>query len=100
MSDFEEHVENLNIKSIVITMILSAFGFLVALAWRDAIKESIDLFVPTGEGVFYTYVAAILVTVIAVVVTFVLIKIQKTDIIPDRLEKRDRKKVKKSVKRR
>jgi len=95
MADFEEHAAKLDIKSIVITMILSAFGFLVALQWRDAIKDTIDLFVPKGEGLVYTYTAAILVTVIAVVVTYVLVKIQKTNLIPDRYEEKVRKKLKK-----
>jgi len=95
MVDFEEHAAKLDIKSIVITMILSSFGFLVALNWRDAIKETIDLFVPTGEGLTYTYLAAVLVTIIAVVVTFVLVKLQRANIIPDRLEEKVKKGVKK-----
>ncbi len=78
----------MDIKGIVITMILGAFGFLVALQWRDAIKGTIDVFLPAGEGLMYTYMAAILVTVIAVVVTFVLIKLKDVDIIPDKYENR------------
>lgn len=95
MAKFEEHAESFDIKSVVITMILSAFGFLVALAWRDAIQQTIDLFVPAGEGLSYTYFAAILVTVIAVIVTFILIKIQKTDLVPDKYEDRLKNKIKK-----
>ncbi|MBL7160676.1 MAG: hypothetical protein ISS93_02370 [Candidatus Aenigmarchaeota archaeon] len=96
MGDFEKHAEEFNIKSLVITMILGAFGFLVALAWRDAIKDTIDLFVPSGEGLIYTYIAAILVTVIAVVVAFVLLKLQNIDLIPDKYEEKVKKRIKRN----
>ena len=85
---FEEHAASLDIKGIVITMILSALGFLVALQWRDAIKSTIDILVPAGEGLTYTYTATILVTVIAVIATFVLIKLKDVDIFPDKYENR------------
>lgn len=102
MADFEAAAAELNIKNIVITMILSAFGFLVALAWRDAIQQTIDLLVPAGEGLTYTWVAAITVTIIAVLITFVLIKLRNADLIPDRYEEKVKNKVrkKKSTKRR
>ena len=99
MANFEEHAAKLDIKGIVVTMILSAFGFLVALQWRDAIKITIDTFLPAGEGLLYTYFAAIIVTVIAVIVTFVLIKVQQMNIIPDRYERKVKNGVKKGVKR-
>jgi len=92
MAAFEEHAARMDIKGIVITMVLSALGFLVALQWRDAIKGTIDLFIPAGEGLIYTYTAAIMVTLIAVVVTFVLIRVQSMDIIPDKYEERVKEK--------
>ena len=98
MAKFEEHAAKLDVKSIVVTMILSALGFLTALAWRDAIRDTIDLFVPTGEGLTFTYFAAILVTIIAVVVTFVLVKLQKANLIPDHLEKKIKGKLRKKKK--
>lgn len=88
----QESAKRLDIKTIVITMILSALGFLVALAWRDAIQQTIDLLVPKGEGLSYTYIAAMMVTIIAVVVTIILIKLQKIDLIPEaKLKERIRK---------
>lgn len=95
MAKFEEHAAHLDIKSIVITMILSALGFLTAFQWRDAIKETINLFVPQGEGLFYTYLVAVVVTIVAVAVTFVLIRLQKMNIIPDHYQKKIKKKIKK-----
>ncbi len=93
MADFEQHAAQMNIKEIVVTMILSALGFLVALSWRDAIKETIDLFLPAGEGLFWKYVSAMGVTLIAVAVTLVLIKIRKANIIPDEYEEKIKKRV-------
>lgn len=98
--EFEEHASKLDLKSLVITMILSALGFLVALTWRDAIQQSIDLFIPKGEGLYYTYLAAIVITITAVVITFVLIKIKNRNIIPDSIEERIKSGVKKGIKRR
>ena len=97
MAKFEEHAAKMDIKGIVVTMILSAFGFLVALQWRDAISATIDKLIPPGEGLLYSYLVAIVVTAIAVVVTFILVKIQQADIIPDKYEKRVKCKVKNGV---
>ncbi len=95
MANFEEEAAKLNVKNIIVTMILSAFGFLVALQWRDVIKDTIDTIMPVGEGLYYKYLAAIIVTIIAVIVTYILVKIQKIDIIPDKYENRFREKVRK-----
>ena len=98
MTKLEEHAAKMDIKGIVITMILSAFGFLVALQWRDAIKLTIDTFLPGGEGLVYTYLAALVVTIVAVIVTFVLIKLRDVDIIPDKYEHRMKDGVKRRAK--
>ena len=93
----EEKAAKLDVKGIVVTMILSAFGFLVALQWRDAISATIDKLIPPGEGLLYSYMVAIVVTAIAVVVTLFLVKIQQADIIPERYEQKVKNGVKKSV---
>jgi hypothetical protein len=98
MASFEEQAANLQLKGLVITMILSALGFLVALQWRDAISATIDLLIPAGEGLIYTYMATGMVTVIAVIMAFVLIKLQQANLIPDRHEERLKNGVKKRVK--
>ena len=83
-----EELKTLNIKTIMITTILSAFSFLVALTWRDAIRKTLNTFLPEGEGLYYDYLAAIIITMIAVAVTYTLLHIQKRDIIPDKIEKK------------
>lgn len=99
MAKFEEEAAKFNIKTIVITMILSSFGFLVAMSWRDAIKGTIEIFIPKQESLIYIYFAAFLITTIAVVVTYILVKLQKIDILPEKkiikkLKKLNRKKKK------
>ncbi len=71
MAKFEEHAKELNIKAVTGTAIISSFGFIIALFWRDAIKELIVKVVPAGEGMAYSFVAAIIVTIIAVIAIYV-----------------------------
>ena len=71
---FEDSAKSLDFEGTVVGLIISAFGFVAALFWKDAITGLIDTFVPTGEGVTYKFIAAILVTVLAVVAIFVLVR--------------------------
>lgn len=80
MSELEEYLKQRDIKNILITIILSSFGFLVALTWRDAIKQTIDLYLPHGQGLAYTYFAAFAVTIIALVVATILMKVREIEL--------------------
>jgi F0F1-type ATP synthase assembly protein I len=60
-----------------ITLVTSAFGFVAALFWRDAIKSLLDqtFGVMPGEGYWgVQMIVAIIVTMIAAIVTFSLSK--------------------------
>lgn len=57
------------------TLITAAFGLVAALAWNDTIKKAIDKFFPSGDGLRSMLIYAILVTVLAVMVTYYLGKI-------------------------
>ncbi|MCK5628903.1 hypothetical protein KAI12_05490 [Candidatus Bathyarchaeota archaeon] len=81
-------LKKLNLKTIVITTILSAFAFLVALSWRDAIQRTLDEFLPQGEGLYYQYLTALVVTMIAIAVTYSLLRLQNRDLIPGKIEKK------------
>ncbi len=74
MAGVEEHAESFNVAGAVGALIISAFGFVAALFWRDAIKDLINEFVPEGQGIIYSFIAAILVTIIAVIAIFVVKK--------------------------
>ena len=54
------------VRKNVLTAILAAFGFIIALIWRDAIKEGVDtLIAKTGlEGTSYIYhiITALIIT--------------------------------------
>ncbi|MDD5416461.1 MAG: DUF5654 family protein [Candidatus Aenigmarchaeota archaeon] len=80
MEDFEKAVGELEIKDIVIGAIMTGLGFRVAVTWRDAIQVSINYFVPHGEGLAYSYLAAIIVTLFAFGFGYILIKVQKVNI--------------------
>lgn len=74
MPTIEEQAKTLDIKGVVVSLIISAFGFVAALFWRDAIKAFIDEVVPQGQGVTAQFTAAIIVTVIAVIAIYIVSK--------------------------
>ncbi len=77
---FQEDVERMNLKNIIIGSIITALGFLVALSWRDAMQAFINSLVPSGEGVIYKFIAATIITFIVVVIAFIMIKISQRSI--------------------
>lgn len=70
MVKIEEEAKSFNVKAVMVSLIVSSFGFVAALFWRDAIKELIAELVPEGEGLIYSFGVAILVTIIAVVAIY------------------------------
>ncbi len=77
MASIEEDAKKLNIGGIFTTAIVSAFSFIAALFWRDAISSTIDAILPSGEGLYYKYLAAILATIIAGVAIYLIYKAEK-----------------------
>lgn len=65
----------------MVTLSTAGFGLVAALAWNDAIQafftEYIDKYISAGSGVFSRFFYALLVTIIAVLVTYQLSKISK-----------------------
>ncbi len=76
MTSLEESAKKLDFRGMMLTSIVTALSFVVGLFWRDAISDTINQIVPGGEGLFYKYLTAIIVTVIVVVIAYVLIKSQ------------------------
>ena len=85
---FEDHFKKLDVKGVMITSIMTALAFVVGLFWRDAIAETINQLVPEGEGLIYKYVAALIATVVVVIIGYILIKAQ--EIKPEYLLKKKR----------
>jgi len=61
----------------LLTTVGSAFAFVTAFFWRDAINETIAIVVPPEESLLYKYIAAFIVTGIAVVTLYIVTKVLK-----------------------
>ena len=59
-----------------ITLIVSALGLVAALTWNDAVKTTIETLIPAQANLVYKYYAAIVVTIIAVTITYFLSKLK------------------------
>lgn len=73
----EELAKKMDLRGAIVSLIVAAFGFVAALFWRDAIKALIDELIPVGQGMLYQFTAAIVVTIIAVIVIYIMAKINK-----------------------
>ena len=56
----------------IITLVTTAFGLVAGLAWNDAIQKLIETLVGTGDALNGLFIYAIVVTILAVVVTILL----------------------------
>ena len=50
----------------------AGFGLVAALAWNEAIKDLIDRFISSGSGLVSRIIYAVIVTFLAVIVTYLL----------------------------
>ena len=60
------------IMETILGLITTAFAFVAGLAWNNAIQKLIEEFVGTGSALSSLFTYAIIVTVIAVLVTVIL----------------------------
>lgn len=59
----------------MLTLITTAFAFVVGLAWNEAIQKLIEEFYTAGGAVTGLLIYAVIVTIVAVVVTVLLARI-------------------------
>ncbi|GEO11579.1 DUF5654 family protein [Segetibacter aerophilus] len=59
----------------MIALSSAALGLVAALAWNDAIKETIKLFLHGDESLSSKYIYAVFATILAVVVVLILARI-------------------------
>ena len=59
----------------IITLVTTAFGLVAGLAWNDAIQKLIDSVLGAGDALTGLFIYAIVVTIIAVVVTILLARV-------------------------
>jgi len=60
-----------------LTYVIGAFGFVAALAWNEAIKSLLDRFFKSDNNVVSLFVYASVVTIIAIIATARLAKINQ-----------------------
>ncbi len=75
--EFEEQAKKLDLRGIIITSIITALSFVVALFWRDAISLTVNQFFPETHEIAPKYIVAVLFTLVAAVVSFGLLKSQE-----------------------
>lgn len=77
----EKHI-HIEIVRQMITLSTSGFGVVAALAWNNVIKEFVDSYIakwiPEGGSMASLLIYAVLVTILAVIVTIQLSKLLKT----------------------
>ena len=75
----QEDFEKLNMRGIVISSIMTAFGLVVALAWKDTINATVDYLMPdSDDGTLKgMYISALAVTVLVMGLAVLVLNINK-----------------------
>jgi len=75
---FEEKAKQyMSVRAVILTSIISALAFVLALFWNDAVKSAIEQIIPSGDTLTAKFAAAIIVTIIVVIVIYILLNSQK-----------------------
>jgi uncharacterized membrane protein (DUF106 family) len=76
--DVEKKIREMtDFRKLFMSSIVSALALVVGLFWNDAIRSAIEEILPQGEGLFYKFVAAVMVTVIVVLIIYFFAHSQK-----------------------
>jgi hypothetical protein len=62
-----------------VTFIASALGLVAGLTWNEAIKTTIDTLFPTTGNLIYKFVVAVVVTAVAIVITYFISRIKSNN---------------------
>lgn len=79
IEDFKNDQRNLRseVWSRTVTALLAAFGFVIALAWNDAVKAAIEYFVPMNkQELAFKFLYAIVVTLVVGILGYYVSKLQ------------------------
>ena len=73
----QEDFEKLNMRGIVISSIMTAFGLVVALAWKDTINATVEYLMPdSDDGTLKgMYITAVAVTALVMGLAILVLKI-------------------------
>jgi hypothetical protein len=64
----------ITVKNIIQTSVVTAFTIATAFIWKDVIIDTIKLLVPPSEELFYKFIAAVLSTILVVVVIYAILR--------------------------
>ncbi|MDP7591074.1 MAG: DUF5654 family protein, partial [Candidatus Poseidoniia archaeon] len=66
---FEEDAKKLNLRAIILSSVMTAFGLVIALAWKDAINATVAYLMPDNDTstLYGIYVSAVGVTLLVTV---------------------------------
>mgnify|MGYP003320127671 FL=1 len=75
----EEDFEKLNMRGIVISSIMTAFGLVVALAWKDTINATVAYLMPDNDDgtLKGMYISAVAVTFLVMGLAILVLNINK-----------------------
>lgn len=74
----EEQIKKADLKGAMFTALITALAFVAGLFWNDAIRSAIDVIIPdAGNKISAKFIAAIVVTLLVVIVGYILIKTQE-----------------------
>ena len=72
----QEDFEKLNMRAIIISSMMTAFGLVVALAWKDTINATVAYLMPDNDGTLQgMYITAIAVTALVMGLAMVVLKL-------------------------
>ncbi|MBR3155446.1 MAG: hypothetical protein IKF13_01365 [Methanobrevibacter sp.] len=63
------------IMETILALITTAFAFVAGSAWNSAIQKLIESFIGTGDALPSLFIYAIVVTIIAVIVTVIIARV-------------------------
>jgi len=82
-------------KGVIKTAIVSAFTIATALIWKDFISGVIIKIVPPSELLFYQFLAALISTIILIIVLYLILKTgSEAEIVLKKIKPKNNKKIK------
>lgn len=73
---FEENAKKLDVRAIILSSVMTAFGLVIALAWKDAINATVAYMMPDNDTstLYGVYVAAVSVTVLVTLLAWLVMR--------------------------
>jgi uncharacterized membrane protein (DUF106 family) len=73
----DDYVKNADMKGLMFGAIMTALAFVAGLFWNDAIRTAIETIIPPSDKLSAKFMAAVIVTILVIIIGYILIKTQK-----------------------